>query len=77
MTDRTKEVIDALAPHADLIRGAIAFRMKNESEARGIARSKSAVKAFVKNNAATLGLGDTKRLCVCWDDVVEHYRKAV
>jgi len=75
MTDRTEEVIKALAPHTSLIQGAIALRMKEElTEERGLARSEQAVRAFVKNNASTLGLGDAKRLCVCWEKVVDHFR---
>lgn len=77
MRDRTAEIITALESHRELIIGAISYRMKEAySEEYGRKRARAAVKGFVKNNAAHLDLGDVKRLCVCWEDVVDHFSEA-
>ena len=73
--DVTASVIEALTPRETLIKGAIEFRRKNaynEEEAKR--RSIDAIKGFVKNNAASIGLNERPR-CVDWEEVFEHFDK--
>lgn len=75
MSKNTDAVIRALEPHRKLISGAIAFRMKDSlTEEDAMRRSENAVRGFVCNNAASLGLDSVR--CVCWEEVVMHFKEA-
>jgi hypothetical protein len=73
--NRTKEIIDALEPQRGLIAGAIAWLRKNAMyPEQAQTRSEQAIRSYVKNNAAVLGITSTR--CVCWREVVEHFEEA-
>jgi len=66
---KIEEIIVTLEPHRKIISGAIAFRKDHPD------RQESAIRGFVKNNAAILGIENSARLCVNWGLVVEHFKE--
>jgi len=66
---KIEEIIATLEPHRKIISGAIAFRKDHPD------RQESAIRGFVKNNAAILGIENSARLCVNWGLVVEHFKE--